>query len=92
MIVETKMDKETKKHLEDWYAGKLQYKSFRAQFLECEENGTLFEEKCPHGHELLMCKRYGGQCISRKCKNARVLKDEQNNNRINMDEVMQVTL
>ena len=45
------------------------YKSFREQFLECKRNGNLFEEKCIHCDKiLLICKKYGGQCISKKCK------------------------
>ena len=64
----------------------MSYKSFRSQFLECKENGTLFRKMCPRGHELLMCKRHGGQCISSKCKNMRVKSHEENTIRINMEE------
>lgn len=35
---------------------------------ECTENGNLFKEKCIScPQKLLMCKKYGGQCISNKC-------------------------
>ncbi len=35
---------------------------------ECKENGNLFREKCVScPQELLICKKYGGQCMSNKC-------------------------
>jgi len=44
------------------------YKSFRLQLLECRDNGTRVLEDCGCcGHSLLMCKKYGGQCMSKKC-------------------------
>ena len=55
------------------------YKSFREQFIECKENGTLMEEKCIRcGHTLLICKKYGGQCSSNKCKRERINYGENN--------------
>ena len=51
----------------------MSYKSFRKQFIECKDDGTLKEEKCPRcGQVLLMCMKYGGQCMSSKCRNARI--------------------
>jgi len=48
-------------------------KSFRTQLRECIKNKTQIEEKCHVcGNILLMCQRYGGQCISNKCKEARI--------------------
>lgn len=35
---------------------------------ECKENGNRASEQCATcGHELIMCKKYGGQCRSHKC-------------------------
>ena len=49
------------------------YKSFRKQFVECKNNGTIKKEKCPRcGQILLMCMKYGGQCMSSKCRNERI--------------------
>ncbi len=51
------------------------YKPFSRQFRECKKIGNAFIEKCHIcGHELLMCKQYGGQCISNKCKDNRIRK------------------
>ena len=48
------------------------YKSFRKQFIECKNNKTLIEEKCVHCTKILfMCIKYGGQCISSKCREER---------------------
>jgi hypothetical protein len=55
----------------------MSYKGFREQFLECKENGNLMEEehcfRC--GQKLLICKKYGGQCISSKCRAERIQED-----------------
>lgn len=49
-------------------------KSFREQFLECKENGNLIEEECIHcNKKLLLCKKYGGQCRSSKCREERII-------------------
>jgi len=51
----------------------MSYKSFRKQFIECKENGNLREEKCHWcGKISLMCIKYGGQCISSKCRAERI--------------------
>ena len=48
------------------------YKGFGKQLSECRENGILVREYCPHcGRMILICKKHGGQCISRKCKEER---------------------
>jgi hypothetical protein len=70
----------------------MKYKSFRTQFIECKESGTLFRENCSHGHELLMCKRHGGQCMSSKCKDERVKENEEGTSCINMEEAVQIIL
>jgi hypothetical protein len=50
----------------------MSYKSFRKQFIECKNDGTLKEEKCFNcGQILLMCMKYGGQCMSSKCRDER---------------------
>lgn len=47
--------------------------SYRDFSIECSNNGTRIEEKCfACSHELLMCKKYGGQCISSKCRKERI--------------------
>lgn len=45
------------------------YIGFREQLLKCKENGNLIEdEHCQRcSQKLLLCKKYGGQCISSKC-------------------------
>lgn len=49
-----------------------QYKGFSKQYIECRANGTLFRETCINcGQELLLCRKYGGQCISWKCREER---------------------
>ena len=49
------------------------YKPFSAQIRECTETGNLVKEECHNcGHTLLMCKKYGGQCISSKCRDKRM--------------------
>jgi len=60
-----------------WKAGESDYKPFSLQFSGCNKDGSLFLEKCHVcGHELLMCKKYGGQCISSKCREARIEEKE----------------
>jgi len=55
-----------------WKQGKLDYKPFSLQMTECKANGNLYKEDCCHcGKTLLLCKGYGGQCISSKCKHER---------------------
>lgn len=49
------------------------YKSFREQFIECRDSGNSFYEDCYGcGHKLIMCKKYGGQCVSKKCRSERI--------------------
>jgi len=56
-----------------WAYGRSSFKPFSMQFRECNENGNLVHEGCNCcGHKLLMCKKYGGQCISSKCKQSRI--------------------
>ena len=56
-----------------WKSGESDYKPFSLQYRECHENMNIFLEKCHIcGHELIMCKKYGGQCISSKCKEERI--------------------
>jgi len=54
------------------------YKGFREQFLECDANGNLIrDERCPRcGQLLLLCKKYGGQCISSKCRADRIIEED----------------
>lgn len=47
--------------------------SYREFGIECSKNGTRVEEDCfACSHLLLMCKKYGGQCISSKCRQERI--------------------
>lgn len=56
-----------------WKSGESDYKPFSLQYRECHENMNIFLEKCHIcGHKLLMCKKYGGQCRSSKCKAERI--------------------
>ena len=56
-----------------WKQGKSDHKPFSLQMTECKGSGNLYMEDCCHcGDKLLLCKKYGGQCISHKCKNDRV--------------------
>jgi len=56
-----------------WKSGESNYKPFSLQLRECTDNTDAFIEKCHVcGHELLMCKKYGGQCRSGKCREARI--------------------
>lgn len=55
----------------------MKYKLFSAQMRECRADGVLIKEKCPQcGQILLMCKRYGGQCQSKKCLKDRMPDDK----------------
>lgn len=52
-------------------------KSFREQYIECKKNKNAFLEECHHcGDVLIMCKVFGGQCISGKCKELRLQFDK----------------
>jgi len=54
-------------------SGNAAYKPFSAQVRECTETGNLVKEKCFNcSYTLLMCKKYGGQCVSRKCRDERM--------------------
>lgn len=56
-----------------WKKGYLSIKPFSMQVRECKGNGNLVLEACCHcGKYLLLCKKYGGQCISNKCRDERV--------------------
>jgi len=56
-----------------WKSGKSNYKPFSLQLRECCAANDTFLEKCHIcGHELLMCKPYGGQCSSGKCRESRI--------------------
>jgi len=49
------------------------YKPFSEQVRECTKSGNLVHENCHNcNYTLLMCKKYGGQCISSKCKDERI--------------------
>lgn len=53
------------------------YERFSDRFRKCNKDGTLFEEKCIRcGQVLLICKKYGGQCNSGKCRAERMGKLE----------------
>lgn len=57
-----------------WKKGYLSIKPFSIQIRECKKNGNLYLENCCHcSGTLLICKKYGGQCISSKCRDDRVL-------------------
>jgi hypothetical protein len=57
-----------------WKKGYLSIKPFSVQIRECKKSGNLYLERCCHcSQTLLICKKYGGQCISHKCKDDRVL-------------------
>jgi hypothetical protein len=49
---------------------------FRDQFKRCRKDGVAFDEKCICcGHEQIMCGFYGGHCMSSKCREARLNKE-----------------
>lgn len=61
-----------------WKEGKSNYKPFSLQFRQCTVNETAFLEECPIcGQKLIMCKRYGGQCRSDKCRDIRIENSEE---------------
>jgi len=44
-------------------------KAFSKQIRQCTKDGTLFKETCPTCPQiLLMCRKFGGQCRSDKCR------------------------
>lgn len=50
--------------------------SYIKQKDECRENETAYYERCAScNHRLLVCKKFGGQCYSNKCKDMRVIDD-----------------
>jgi hypothetical protein len=50
----------------------MKFIGYREYSLQCDKDGTRFEESCPRcGQRILMCKKYGGMCISGKCRNDR---------------------
>ena len=56
---------------------KINAMSFREQLIKCREDDIAYDEKCICcGHELIMCRIYGGQCGSSKCREARINKAE----------------
>jgi len=58
---------------EAWAYGRNNFKPFRMHYLQCKENGNLLHEYCyRNGHLLLICKKHGGQCSSKKCRNDRL--------------------
>jgi hypothetical protein len=58
---------------EAWKKGYLSMKPFSMQIRECKKTGDLYLEMCCHcGQGLLLCKKYGGQCISNKCRDERI--------------------
>lgn len=51
---------------------KITKRKFSDQVEECESKGwRFFEESNWDNHTLVMCKVYGGQCMSSKCKEER---------------------
>lgn len=72
-----------------WRRGYAVTKPFSLQGFECRNNGNQYLEMCNHcGKYLIICKKYGGQCSSRKCREERLqstkdlhekLKREENN-------------
>jgi hypothetical protein len=66
-------DDDTPLEWRKWKQGKSNYKPFSLQLTECKEIGNLYTEDCCHcGGTLLLCKRYGGQCIGGKCRHERI--------------------
>lgn len=48
------------------------YKSYREQAIECRAKKIQFKEHCIWcNREMSMCKKYGGQCKSSKCRDER---------------------
>lgn len=53
------------------------YRSFRDQGGFCKRSEQLFYESCPAcDQKLIMCRVYGGMCMSSKCREARLKVDE----------------
>jgi hypothetical protein len=74
----TPPEEEVPQSWQAWRAGESDYKPFSLQFRECNKDGTMLLEKCNVcGHELIMCKKYGGQCSSKKCRGASTEKMEE---------------
>jgi hypothetical protein len=47
-------------------------RSYRAQHIYCNQRGYVVYEDCIHcGEKLIMCRVFGGQCRSKKCKDLR---------------------
>jgi len=64
-----------------WREGESNYKPFSLQGVECLKNGNKFYEFCNVcGHYLIMCKRYGGQCRSSKCREERIVINDSRTN------------
>jgi len=56
------------------------HRSFRNQMKWCKKSGNLLEEKCLLCQKiLLLCKEYGGYCMSNKCREEREKIDMENN-------------
>lgn len=54
------------------------YKSFREQLIECKDKNIAYYENCHFcGHTFIMCKKYGGFCISGKCRDDRIQRSEE---------------
>lgn len=67
------MEIEDSPRMAAWRYGYLSYKPFSIQIRECQSDGTLMREHCNAcGHVLLICKKYSGQCASKKCLDDRV--------------------
>lgn len=59
----------------------MKYLSFREYGLKCDRRGIRVEEECICcGKTLLMCKRYGGQCKSSKCREDRYIDERPKKN------------
>jgi len=55
----------------------MKYISFREYSMRCDERKIRVREDCVCcGKVLLMCKRYGGQCMSSKCLKDRLFKNK----------------
>lgn len=66
-------DPVTRSEGEAWAYGRSNFKPFRMQYFQCKESGNLTHEYCHRGgHLLLICKKYGGQCSSKKCREDRL--------------------
>jgi ABC-type ATPase with predicted acetyltransferase domain len=62
--------------------GKIVYRSPSKQFHYCSVNEQFFYENCPAcGQKLIICKVFGGQCNSGKCREERLKIERQNSQR-----------